>query len=124
MATDQKKENKPQITKKKQQHRVIAGMIYQTLNCSFTSCTNQVFPLAFFFFFFFVFLGPHPQHMEVPRLGVKSELKLMAYTAATAMPDPSYICDLHHSSGQHQIPNPLSEARDGTLILIDTNQVC
>ena len=23
---------------------------------------------------FFVFLGPHPQHMEVPRLGVKSEL--------------------------------------------------
>ena len=22
-----------------------------------------------FFFFFFLFLGPHPQHMEVPRLG-------------------------------------------------------
>ena len=28
----------------------------------------------FFFFFFFVFLGPHPCHMEVPRLGVQSEL--------------------------------------------------
>ena len=28
------------------------------------------------------FLGPHPQHMEVPRLGVKSELQLLAYTAA------------------------------------------
>ena len=27
-----------------------------------------------FFFFFFVFLGRHPQHMEVPKLGVKSEL--------------------------------------------------
>ena len=25
-------------------------------------------------FFFLVFLGPHPQHMEVPRLGVESEL--------------------------------------------------
>ena len=25
-------------------------------------------------FFFFVFLGPHPWHMEVPRLGVQSEL--------------------------------------------------
>ena len=25
-------------------------------------------------FFFLVFLGPHPQHMEVPRIGVKSEL--------------------------------------------------
>ena len=23
---------------------------------------------------FFVFLGPHPWHMEVPRLGVESEL--------------------------------------------------
>ena len=26
------------------------------------------------FFFFFVFLGPHPRHMEVSRLGVESEL--------------------------------------------------
>ena len=25
-------------------------------------------------FFFFCFLMPHPQHMEVPRLGVESEL--------------------------------------------------
>ena len=30
--------------------------------------------LFFFFFFFFVFLGPHWWHMEVPRLGVQSEL--------------------------------------------------
>ena len=28
------------------------------------------------------------------------------------MPDPSRICDLHHSSRQSQILNPLSEARD------------
>ena len=26
-----------------------------------------------FFFFWSFFLGPHPQHMEVPRLGVKSK---------------------------------------------------
>ena len=26
------------------------------------------------------FLGPHPQHMELPRLGVESELPLLAYT--------------------------------------------
>ena len=32
-------------------------------------------------------------HMEVPRLGVKLELQLLAYTTATAMQDPSYICD-------------------------------
>ena len=34
------------------------------------------------FFFFFVFLGPHPQHGEVPRLGIESELQL----PATAIP--------------------------------------
>ena len=28
------------------------------------------------FFFFFFFLGPHLQHMDVPRLGVESELHL------------------------------------------------
>ena len=29
--------------------------------------------LIFIVFFIFIFLGLHPQHMEVPRLGVKSE---------------------------------------------------
>ena len=38
--------------------------------------------------------------MEVPRLGVKLKLQLPAYTTATATPDPSCICDLHHHSSQ------------------------
>ena len=63
-------------------------------------------------FFFFVFLAPYPQHMKVPRLGVDSELQLLAYTTATAAPDPSRIFDLHHSLQQCQILNPLSKARD------------
>ena len=29
--------------------------------------------VVFFFFVFLPFLGPLPQHMEVPRLGVESE---------------------------------------------------
>ena len=37
------------------------------------------------FFFFFALLGPYPRHMEVPRLGVKLELQLLAYTTATMM---------------------------------------
>ena len=41
----------------------------------------------FFVLFCFCFSGPHPQHMEVPRLGVKSELQLLAYTTVTAMRD-------------------------------------
>ena len=50
--------------------------------------------------------------MEVPRLGVELELQLLAYATATAMPDLSRICDLHHSLQQRWILNPLSEARD------------
>ena len=52
--------------------------------------------------------------MEIPKLGVKLELQLLAYTTATAMPDLNCVFDLHHSSGKRQILNPLSEARDGT----------
>ena len=40
-----------------------------------------------FYLFFFFFLGPHPWHMEVARLGVKSELQLPVYATATEMPD-------------------------------------
>ena len=50
--------------------------------------------------------------MEVPRLGVESELSLPAYARATATPDLNHVCDLHHSSQQRQILNPLSEAGD------------
>jgi len=50
--------------------------------------------------------------MAVPRLGVKLELQLQAYTTATAMTVLSLVCDLHHSSQQHWILNLVSEARD------------
>ena len=43
--------------------------------------------------------------MEVPRLGVESELQLPAYITATAMQDPSRISDVHHSLWQSQILN-------------------
>ena len=78
----------------------------------------------FFFFFFFIFLGPHPWHMEVPRLGVDSELQLPACATATATLDLSRVCDLHHSSRQQWIPNPLSKARGQTHVLMDTSQFC
>ena len=48
----------------------------------------------------FVFWGPHSRHMEVPRLGAESEPQ------------------------QHRIPDPLSEARDRTCVLMDTSQIC
>ena len=61
--------------------------------------------------------------MEVPRLGVESELQLLAYTTATAMPDPSSIYNLHHSLPQYGILNLLSKARDRTRILMGTSRV-
>ena len=60
--------------------------------------TNDPLRLYFFFFFLFSFLQPYLQYMEVPRLGVKSELLLPAYTTATAMPDLSCVHNLYHSS--------------------------
>ena len=65
-----------------------------------------------YFIFIFCILGLHSQHMEVPRLGVELELQLLAYTTAKATRDLRRICNLHHSSPQCQILNPLSEARD------------
>ena len=68
-------------------------------------------------------LGLHLQHMEVPNLGVESEVQLPTFARATVMWDPSCICDLRHSSRQCWILNPPSKARDRTHILIDTSQV-
>ena len=73
--------------------------------------------------FLFGLLWPHPWHMEVPRLGVKWKLLLLAYATATATQDLSCDWDLHHSSWQCWILNPLSKARDQTRILMDTSQI-
>ena len=105
---------------------------------SLWACHRELYPwetsflivfVCLFVCLFFVFssFGPRLQHMEVPKLGLELELQLPAYTtataAATAMPDPSRACDLHHSSRQCWILNPLSRARDRTHVLMDTNHV-
>ena len=76
------------------------------------------------FFVCLLFLGLHPWYMEVPRLGVKTELQLLAYTTATATQDPTCICNLHHSSRQHRILNPLSKARDPTRNFMVPSRIC
>ena len=54
-------------------------------------------------------------HMEFPRLGVESELQLLAYTTVIAMPYPSHICDLHCSFRQHWILNPTDQGQGWKL---------
>ena len=78
----------------------------------------------FLSFFFFPFLGPHPRHMEAPKLGDELELQQPAYTTATAIPDPSCVCDLHHSSRHHWILNPLNETKDQTHNLMVPSWIC
>ena len=76
-----------------------------------TLALNSSLPCAPSMLRYMVFLVPHVRHVETPRLGVESELQLPAYATAIATPDPRHICDLHHSSQQCRILNPLSEAR-------------
>ena len=67
-----------------------------------------------------LFVRATPTSYEVPTPGVKSEPQLPAYTTATATWDLSHVCNLHHSSPD---PRPLSKARDGTRILMDTSWI-
>ena len=82
--------------------------------------TPEILTQLVFFFFFFFSLELHLRHMEVPRLGINSELQLPVCTTATVMPDLSRISELHCNLQQCWILNPLSEARDRTHFLMDT----
>ena len=80
-------------------------------------------PSIFFFFFLLSLLSRAALAAYAgSQTGVESELPLLAYVTATATPDQSRNCDLHHSSRQCRILSPLSEARDGTCVLIDASQ--
>ena len=55
----------------------------RTLRVLHLTLGKELIDIHIFHFFFFV-LGPQLQHMEVPSLGVESELKLLAIATATA----------------------------------------
>ena len=82
----------------------------------------QNFSLFFIYFSFFrVVPVAYGSSQARDQIGAAAE----AYATATATPDPdpSCVCDLHRSSRQCRIINPLSRARDRTRILMDTSQV-
>ena len=76
--------------------------------------------VPFFFFFFLLFRAAPVAY------GVFQARGLIGVTAttATAMQGPSRVCDLHHSSWQRQILNPLREARDQTQNLMVPSRIC
>ena len=97
--------------------------LFMYLLAKYMSTLEKCLSKIFFVCLFFCFLGPHLHHVEVPRLGVISELQLLAYATATATWVSSCLCNLHHSSWQHRILNLLIEARDWTCILMVPSRV-
>ena len=94
-------------------------MLIQPLISSWTLFSKSLRTSGLVFVRLFIYFCTHLW------LGVESELQLqlLVYTTATAISDLSRVCDLCHSSRRCQILNPLSEARDGIHILMDTRQV-
>jgi len=84
-------------------------MKHKTVFCSVRKCIDNLkfgnlalsnsrlfFLFLLFTFSFLAFL----RHVEILGLEVESELQLLAYATATAVPDPSHTCNLHKSSWQ------------------------
>ena len=75
-------------------------------------------------FLFLCFLGLHPQHVEVPRLGVESGLQLPAYTTATGSkqrlrPTPQLTATpVTEPTEQGQGSNPHSHGYQAGLFLL------
>ena len=74
-----------------------AFKIYNVTYIHIHTCTHnfKLYSLLHNVYLFFLFIAaPVALHMEVPRLRVELGLQLIACTTATAMTDPSCICDL------------------------------
>ena len=69
---------------------------------------------CFFFFWSFCLFIATPEAYGGSQARGPIRLQPPAHTTATKMQDPSHVRDLHHSSQQHRILNPPSEARDQT----------
>ena len=82
------------------------------------------FLFVFVFVFVHLFLGAPPSAYGGSQARGPIGAAAAAYARAIATPDLSHVCDLHHSTHQRQIPDPLNEARDQTHILMDTSRIC
>ena len=86
-------------------------MAYENIFRKVYEMYTNFFCLLLFKNTFFFFQGCIQQHMEVHRLRSEWSYSCRPTPTTIAMPDLSHICDLHHSSWQCQILNPL---RPGT----------
>ena len=79
---------------------------------------------AYVFFFFCLFRAPTAAHGGSQARGLIGAIAAgLHHNHSSAGSEPSRVCNLHHSSWQRQTLNPLSEARDGTCVLMDASRV-
>ena len=79
------------------------------------------FILLYYFILLFYFLLSKATPVAYVNSQARGQIGATAVAIATVMQSPSCVCKLHHSSWQHWISNPLSEAREQTHILMDTS---
>ena len=75
--------------------------------------------LFFFFFGLFFFRATLATYG-----GSQARSPIGAVAAGLCQSHRSRVCDLYHSSWQHQNLNPLSDATDQTCVLMDASRVC
>ena len=105
--------------------------IYSCLVKQFwTLNTPQIkyFSFSFYYYYFLSFwhlLGHSRGTWRFPGQGSNRSCSCQAYATATPTQDPIHVCNLHHSSQQRWILNPLSEARDWTPnLMVISRRVC
>ena len=95
------------------------GSTYMYFKITCTPLYFLLFFLSFFFFFFclfvFCFFGPHPWHMEVPRLG--------SNWSCSCQPQPQQPGPKLHLRPTLQLMAMLTEARYWTYIFMDTSWI-
>ena len=96
-----------------------------SFTCWATRGLQGRFSFSFFFFSFpfLHFLGLLPRAYGGSQARGRIRAESPAYTRATATKDLSHICNLHHSSQQHQLLNLLSKARDQTRNLMVPSRI-
>ena len=84
---------------------------------------SKIWQQMLFFFFFFLFRDAPLAYASAQASDRTGATALLVYARAIATLHPSHDCDLHRSTWQRWILDPLSEARDRTHILMDPSQV-
>ena len=80
-------------------------------------------PVSFFLSFFFFFLFVFCPFRATPAAYGGSQARGLTEATAVATPDPSRVCNLHHSLQQRRILNSLSKVKDGTCNLMVPGQI-